>query len=58
MEITCTSRCHLGEVYDVSRYETRYIGPFKITKERDEELKAKFSNFFSDPSKSRGQDSF
>jgi hypothetical protein len=27
----------------------RFIGPFKITKEREEEFKAEFLNFFSDP---------
>jgi hypothetical protein len=36
----------------------RFIGPFKITEEREEELKAEFLNFFSDPSESRGRDSF
>jgi hypothetical protein len=36
----------------------RFIGPFKITEEREEELKAEFSNFFSDPFESRGRDSF
>jgi hypothetical protein len=36
----------------------RFIGPFKIMKEREEELKAGFSIFFSDPSESRGRDSF
>jgi hypothetical protein len=36
----------------------RFIGPFKITKEREEEFKAKFLNFFSDLSESRGPDSF
>jgi hypothetical protein len=35
----------------------RFFGPFKITEER-EELKAEFSNFFPDPSESRGRDSF
>jgi hypothetical protein len=34
----------------------RFIGAFKITKEREEEFKAEFSNFFSDPSESRGRD--
>jgi hypothetical protein len=32
----------------------RFIDPFKITKEREEEFKADFLNFFSDPSESRG----
>jgi hypothetical protein len=32
----------------------RFISPFKITKERKEELKVEFPNFFSDPSESRG----
>jgi hypothetical protein len=36
----------------------RFIGPFKITEEREEELKAECSNFFSDPFESRGRDSF
>jgi hypothetical protein len=36
----------------------RFIGPFKIMKEREEELNVKFLNFFSDPSKSQGRDSF
>jgi hypothetical protein len=36
----------------------RFIGPFKITKEREEDFKAKFLNFFSDPSESRRQYSF
>jgi hypothetical protein len=36
----------------------RFIDPFKITKEREEELKVEFSNFFSDPSESLGRDSF
>jgi hypothetical protein len=30
----------------------------EATWEREEELKAKFPSFFSDPSKSRGRDSF
>jgi hypothetical protein len=36
----------------------RFINPFKITEEREEELKAKFPNLFSDPSKFQGRDSF
>jgi hypothetical protein len=36
----------------------RFIGPFKITKEREQDFKAEFPNFFSDSSKSRGRDSF
>jgi hypothetical protein len=36
----------------------RFIGPFKITEEREEELKTEFSNFFSDPFESRGRDLF
>jgi hypothetical protein len=36
----------------------RFIGPFKIMKEREEEFKPEFSNSFSDPSESRGRDSF
>jgi hypothetical protein len=36
----------------------RFIDPFKITKEREEEFKADFLNFFSDPSESRGRYSF
>jgi hypothetical protein len=36
----------------------RFISPFRITKEREEEFKAEFLSFFSDPSKSRGRDSF
>jgi threonine dehydratase len=36
----------------------RFVGPFKITKEREEEFKAEFLNFFFDSFKSRGQDSF
>jgi hypothetical protein len=36
----------------------RFIGPFKITKESEEEFKAEFLSFFSDPSESRGRDSF
>jgi hypothetical protein len=31
----------------------KFIGPFKITKERKEELKAEVPNFFSGPSESR-----
>jgi hypothetical protein len=31
-----------------------FIGPFKITKEREEEFKAEFLDFFFDPSESRG----
>jgi hypothetical protein len=34
---------------------SRFIGPFKITKEREEEFKAEFSNFFSDPSESQDE---
>jgi hypothetical protein len=34
----------------------RFIGPFKITKEGEEEFNAVFLNFFSDPSESRGRD--
>jgi hypothetical protein len=30
----------------------------EATWEREEELRAEFSNFFSDPSESRGRDSF
>jgi hypothetical protein len=33
----------------------RFIGPFKITKEREEEFKTEFSNFFSDPSESQDE---
>jgi hypothetical protein len=40
------------------KLEPRFIGPFKIMKEREEDFKAEFSNFFSDPSESRGRDSF
>jgi hypothetical protein len=36
----------------------KFIGPFRITKEREEEFKAEFMNFFFDPSESRGRDSF
>jgi hypothetical protein len=36
----------------------RCIGPFKSTKEKEKELKAKFLNLFSDSSESRGRDSF
>jgi hypothetical protein len=36
----------------------RFFDPFKVTKEREEGLKAEFPNFFFDPSKSRGRDSF
>jgi hypothetical protein len=32
----------------------RFIGPFKITKEREEVFKAEFPNFFSYPSESQG----
>jgi hypothetical protein len=32
----------------------RFIGPFKITKEREEEFKAELLNFFSHPSEPRG----
>jgi hypothetical protein len=35
----------------------RFIGPFEIMEEREEEMKAEFPNFFSDPSESRGRDS-
>jgi hypothetical protein len=37
---------------------TRFIGPYRITKEREEDFKAEFSNFFSDPSESQGRDLF
>jgi hypothetical protein len=30
----------------------------EATSEREEELRAEFTSFFSDPSESRGQDSF
>jgi hypothetical protein len=33
LEIMCTSRCHLCEVYDVSRYKSSYYWQIKITKE-------------------------
>jgi hypothetical protein len=36
----------------------RFIGPFKITKEREEDFKADFLNFFSDPFESWRRDSF
>jgi hypothetical protein len=36
----------------------RLIGPFMITKEREEEFKTGFLNFFSIRSESRGRDSF
>jgi hypothetical protein len=36
----------------------RFIGPFKIRKEREEEFKPEFSNFFSDPFESWKWDSF
>jgi hypothetical protein len=36
----------------------RLVGPFKITKEREEEFKTEFLNFFSDASESQGRDSF
>jgi hypothetical protein len=36
----------------------RFIGPFEIMKEREEEFKAEFQNFFSNPSASRGRDPF
>jgi hypothetical protein len=36
----------------------RFFGPFKITEEREEKLKAEILKFFSDPSESRGRDSF
>jgi hypothetical protein len=36
----------------------RFFGSSKITEEKEEKLKAKFLNFFSNPFKSRGQDSF
>jgi hypothetical protein len=32
----------------------RFIGPFKIMKEREEEFKEEFPSFFFDPSESRG----
>jgi hypothetical protein len=32
----------------------RFFGPIEINKEREEELKAEFLIFFSDPSESRG----
>jgi hypothetical protein len=35
-----------------------FFGLFKITEDREEELKTKFSEFFSDPFESRGRDSF
>jgi hypothetical protein len=62
LEIMCTSRCHLWEVYDIfkvrGKVAPRFIGPIKITKEREEELKTKSPNNFSGPSESRGRDSF
>jgi hypothetical protein len=36
----------------------RFIGPFKIMKEIEEEFKAESPNFFSDQSESRGRDIF
>jgi hypothetical protein len=36
----------------------RFIDPFKIMKESEEDFKAEFPNFFSDLSESRGRDSF
>jgi hypothetical protein len=36
----------------------RFIGPFKIMKEREEDLQVEFPSFISDPSESRGRDSF
>jgi hypothetical protein len=36
----------------------RFIGPLTITKEREEEFKAEFVSFSSDPSESRGRDLF
>jgi hypothetical protein len=41
-----------------SKLAPRFIGPFKITYEREEEFKEKLSSFFSDPSESWGRDSF
>jgi hypothetical protein len=41
-----------------SKLSPRFIGPFKITKEREEEFKVEFLTFFSDPSESRGRYSF
>jgi hypothetical protein len=32
----------------------RFIGPFKIMKEREEEFKEEFPSFFFDPSESQG----
>jgi hypothetical protein len=55
-----TSRCYQCKVYDIfkerGKLTPRLSGPFKITKEREEELKAKkISNFFSDPFESQGE---
>jgi hypothetical protein len=36
----------------------RFIDPFKIMEEREEELKAEFLNLFSNLFESRGRDSF
>jgi hypothetical protein len=36
----------------------RFNGSFNITEQREEELKAEFLDLFSDPSESRGRDSF
>jgi hypothetical protein len=32
-----------------------FISPFKVTKEREEELMVEYPNFFSNPSESRGR---
>jgi hypothetical protein len=47
-------RCFMVRV----KLAPRFIGPLKITKEREEEFKEEFPSFFSDPSESQGQDSF
>jgi hypothetical protein len=46
LEIACTSSLHLVSLVP------------SWSRKREENLKAEFLNFFSDPSKSRGQDSF
>jgi hypothetical protein len=42
----------------MSKVDWSHQAPEESTWEREEELKAEFSSFFSDPSESRGRDSF
>jgi hypothetical protein len=59
LEIIYTSRCRLWEVYGVSWYEpSSHLGSLVQSRSQRREKKNWKHNFFSDPSKSRGRDSF